>query len=121
MRIKLTIAAAVLLVTVVLVSGVVAANSSAGRLPWVDEDGIGDMSKYPAIQEVLDRTGAVVGTVETKYLETSQKIPVTGADGQIVGHFGPDGYWALGESKPVIEGKVTIVEVTCPPPKLIQV
>ena len=93
----------------ILVSGVVLANSGGDRLPWMNEDGIGDMSQYPMVQSVVNRTGEVVGTVgtiETKYLGTSKRIPVTGTDGRIVGHFGPDGFWALGEPESSIEGKV---------------
>ena len=84
-------------------------DNTPKRPSWEGADGIVDMSEYPAIRKVIDRTGAVVGEVETQYLGTSEKIPVY-QDGELVGHFGPNGFWALGEAEPVIEGKETTIE-----------
>ena len=112
LRVKLpfVVALLALMLSVVAVAAARSSDTAPTRPPWVNENGIVDMSKYPATMDVLDRTGALVGTVETKYLRTSKRIPVIGADGEIVGHFGPNGYWALGELEPVIEDKVTTIE-----------
>ena len=37
-------------------------------------------------------------------------LPVLGPDGQLVGHIGENGFWALGEPEPFIEGSYTVVE-----------
>ena len=106
-------------IVVVVVSGPGRRGGGDSRIPVTphvahrgrDENGIIDSSKLPATQEVVDRTGAVVGTVETKYYLTDRyPLPVTGPDGQLVGHFGQNGFWALGESEPVIEGAYTVIE-----------
>ena len=114
MRNKIMITGIVVVVVSVLVAGAVViadTGDTPRRPPWEDENGIIDSSKLPATQEVVDRTGAVVGTVETKYYLTDRyPLPVTGPDGQLVGHFGQNGFWALGESEPVIEGAYTVIE-----------
>ena len=102
MRIRVTIAAAVLVVAV-LVAAVVAAwgGSDTFRPPWENEDGIWDMSQLPATENVLDHTGAVVGVVETRHYETdTYPLPVLGPNGELVGHIGENGFWALGEPEP---------------------
>ena len=112
MRIRVTIAAAVLVVAV-LVAAVVAAwgGSDTFRPPWENEDGIWDMSQLPATENVLDHTGAVVGVVETRHYETdTYPLPVLGPNGELVGHIGENGFWALGEPEPFIEDAYTVVE-----------
>ena len=75
------------------------------------------MSKLPPTEEVIDRTGAVVGTVETKdNLAGVYPLPVTGPDGRLVGHIGINGFWALGEPEPVIEGAYTVLETVVDDP-----
>ena len=77
------------------------------------DDGIGDPSLYPDTIGVLDSTGKVVGTLETRLLhdpDDPDEIPVKNSSGEIVGHFGPNGYWALGEPKPESRFTVTVEE-----------
>ena len=97
----------------VLVTGVVViadTDDTPRQPPWENEDGTIDMSKLPPTEEVIDRTGAVVGTVETKdNLAGVYPLPVTGPDGRLVGHIGINGFWALGEPEPVIEGAYTVL------------
>lgn len=115
MRIK-TVMAVTVLVVAVLVTGVVviADTGDTPRRPlWENEDGTMDVSKLPATRMVVDRTGQSVGTISTDYMKTGNRdfpMPVTGPDGQLVGHIGPNGFWALGEPEPVIAGSVTTVE-----------
>ena len=113
MRTKIRIAAALMLVVAVVATGVVAAQGVDTRPPWENEDGIWDMSKLPATEPVIDSAGAVVGTVSTKYYfedEETYPLPVIGPDGELVGHLGRYGFWALGEPEPVIEGAYGVIE-----------
>ena len=115
MKIKTTIAAAVLAVVVLVTGAVVLADTgdTPRRPAWENADGTVDMSKLPATRPVVDHTGQTVGTISTDYMRTgdrSSSLPVTGPDGQLVGHIGPNGYWALGDPEPVNEGSATTVE-----------
>lgn len=102
---KIGIATGLMLAVVIVAAGVVAAQGVDTRPPWENEDGIWDMSKLPATESVVDSTGTVVGTVETRFYEEDvYPLPVNGPDGQLVGHLGENGFWALGEPEPVIEG-----------------
>lgn len=110
MRIKITVAAT-LLVIAALATGVVVASGGDARPPWENEDGIWDMSRLPATEEVVDHTGAVVGTVKTEHYLTDQyPLPVFGPDGQVVGQIGRKGYWASGESEPNAQGGFTVIK-----------
>ena len=102
MRIRFTIAAAVLVVAIV-VAGVVAAQGIDTRPPWENEDGIWDMSQLSPTLGVVDSTGEYVGTIPSDYKFTGDTglQPVTGPAGDLVGHFGPGGFWALGEPEPL--------------------
>lgn len=115
MRIKTTIAVAVLALVVIVTGAVVIADTgeSPRRPAWENVDGTVDVSKLPATRPVVDRTGQTVGTISTDYMRTGDRnssLPVTGPDGQLVGHIGPNGYWALEDPEPVIEGAVTTIE-----------
>ena len=113
MRSKIAIAAVVILVVAALATGAVAAQGLDTRPPWENEDGIWDMSKLPETEDVLDRSGAVIGTVATKYYfedEETYPLPVLGPDGTLVGHLGESGFWALGDPEPVIRDAYTIIE-----------
>ena len=91
-------------------------DDTPGRLPWVGEDGIVDESLYPDTIGVVDSTGQVVGTVETRLLDADdfEQVPVKDSNGVIVGYFGTKGYWAMGESEPDRTGTVTIKEYADP-------
>ena len=113
MKIKLPFIAiasilALSIISVIFIGPKAASEDTPGRLPWVGEDGIGDPSLYPDVIGVAYSTGKSVGTLETRLLDESDKIPVTDSNGQLVGHFGPKGYWALGE--PDGDGTVTTIE-----------
>lgn len=78
--------------------------------PWEGENGIIDESKLPPTEGVVDRTGASVGVTKlADELADIYPLPVYGPDGEIVGHLGENGYWALGEEEPIIEDSVTTV------------
>ena len=116
MRTQATITAAVLIVAVLITGTVVIADSgdTPHRPQWENENGIVDVSKLPATMQVLDSTGAVVGTVSTDYMKTGDRtgqLIVTGPDGQTVGHIGHKGFWASGNPEPVTEGGYTVIEV----------
>ena len=115
MRIKTTIAAAVLTVAVLVAGAVLISDTgdTPRRPAWENADGTVDVSKLPATRPVVDRTGQTVGTISTDYMRTGDRyssLPVTGPDGQLVGHIGPNGYWALGDPEPTLEGSVTTIE-----------
>ena len=115
MRIKATIAAVMLVVAVLAAGAVVVADigNTPSRLLWENEDGTMDVSKLPATRPVVDRMGQTVGTISTDYMKTGDRdfpLPVTGPDGQLIGHIGPNGYWAIGESEPEITDSVTTIE-----------
>ena len=110
MRIKVTVIGATLLVAA-LVVGVVAAYGGDARPAWEREDGTWDMSMLPLTEEVVDHTGTVVGTVRTEDYQTDlHPLPVYGPNGQVVGHVGGIGYWALGESEPAANGGFTVIK-----------
>ena len=113
MKNKITIAAAVVVVVAVMVAGVVAAQVVDTRPPWENEDGIWDMSQLPPTLGVVDSTGEYVGTIPSDYKITGDTglQPVTGPNGELVGHFGPGGFRALGEPEPLPqEDAYTVVE-----------
>ena len=112
MKNKITIAAAVVVVVAVMVAGVVAAQVVDTRPPWENEDGIWDMSQLPDAEGVVDSTGTFVGVVETRHYETDlYPLPVLGPNGELVGHLGENGFWALGEPEPLPqEDAYTVVE-----------
>lgn len=103
MKIRLTVLAITAIVALSVISVTIANNETVpGRLPWMDENGIGIESLYPDTIGVVDNTGQVVGTLETRLLDADDisNIPVTDSSGKVVGHFGPNGFWALGEAEP---------------------
>ena len=115
MKTKLAIAAALFALAVFATGAVVIASSddTPQRPPWENEDGTMDVTKLPATRTVVDLTGAIVGTISTDYMVSGDRpteLPVTGPDGQLVGHIGPNGFWALGEPEPVREGAYTVIE-----------
>ena len=113
MKNKITITAAVVVVVAVMVAGVVAAQAVDTRPPWENEDGIWDMSQLPPTLGVVDSTGEYVGTIPSDYKITGDTglQPVTGPNGELVGHFGPGGFRALGEPEPLPqEDAYTVVE-----------
>ena len=84
MRVRVAITAAVLVVAVALVAGVVAASGGGDtfRPPWENADGTWDLSKRPATENVVYHMGTVVGVVETRHDGTDlYPLPVLGPDG----------------------------------------
>ena len=113
MKNKITITAAIVVVVAVMVAGVVAAQAVDTRPPWENEDGIWDMSQLPPTLGVVDSTGEYVGTIPSDYKITGHTglQPVTGPNGDLVGHFGPGGFRALGEPEPLPqEDAYTVIE-----------
>ncbi len=77
----------------------------------MDANGMVDESKLPPTMGVADSTGAVVGYVETRHYGTGlYPEPVLGPDGNLIGHIGENGYWALGEPEPYIKDAYTVIE-----------
>ena len=103
MKIRLTVLAVTVIVALSIITVAIANNEAVpGGLPWMDENGVGVPSLYPATIGVVDSTGQRVGTIETRLLDADDfsNVPVTDANGTVVGHFGPNGFWALGETEP---------------------
>ena len=103
MKIRLTVLAFTVIAALSIISITIANNEAVpGGLPWMDENGVGVPSLYPATIGVVDSTGQRVGTIETRLLDADDfsNVPVTDANGTVVGHFGPNGFWALGEPEP---------------------
>ena len=98
------------IVAVIVLVPTAPGEDTPGRLPWVSEDGIGDPALYPEFIEVLDSSGNVVGTLEPRLLDESDVAPVKDSDGEVVGHFGPNGFWALGDPEPASRGTTTVEE-----------
>ena len=111
MKVRVTIIAITVLAAISIISVTMASSEDIpGRLPWMGDDGIGIESLYPDTLGVVDSTGRSVGTVETRYLHEYDQLPVTDSNGLHVGYFGPNGYWALGDTEPAGDGSVTIEE-----------
>ena len=108
---KIAIAAVLVLGVLAVVTEMVAAQVVSTRPSWENVEGVWDMSNLPANENVIDHTGVVVGIVETRHYGTGlYPRPVIGPDGNLVGHIGENGFWALGEPEPVTEGAYTIIE-----------
>ena len=112
---KSILTATLLIAVCALVAGAMAMGGGdddyVPRPPWEDENGVWDVSKLPPTMEVLDHTGAVVGVSKTSEdLAGVYPLPVYGPDGEVVGHLGENGYWALDEEEPIIEDSVTTIE-----------
>ena len=108
------IVAAVLLVAAVSALVIVSRRGQQDdfvRPPTEGESSIVDMTKLPPTENVLNREGVVVGVVKTeRYMTDIYPYPVYGPDGNIVGHLGLNGYWALGEEEPSLEGALTTIQ-----------
>ena len=103
MKTRLTVLAGTAIAALSIISVTIANNEAVpGGLPWMDENGVGVPSLYPATIGVVDSTGQRVGTIETSLLDADDfsDLPVTDANGTVVGHFGPNGFWGVGEPEP---------------------
>ena len=116
MRNKIILTATLAIAVCVLVAGAIAIGGGdddyVPRSPWEGENGIIDESKIPPTEGVVDRTGTVVGVTKlADELAEIYPVPVyNGPDGELIGHIGENGYWALDEEEPIIEDSVTTVE-----------
>ena len=111
MRKQVTIIATAFIAVFVMVFGAIAVMGDPERPGWEGVDGIINESLLPATEDVIDHTGAFVGTVKTSDdLAGVYPLPVYNADGKVIGHVGEKGYWALGEPEPVDEDSLTTVE-----------
>ncbi len=114
-RKKIAIAVVLTLVVAGTLAGVAGVAGTPGEVKraWVNSDGIVDVSKVPERYGVLDHTGAHVGFIETRHLYGEDDVypqPVIDADGNLIGHIGDNGFWALGGEEPVLEGAYSAVE-----------
>ena len=120
-RSKIAIAVVLVLGVAAVIAGVAASDGGETRefqerldaRPWVDANGMVDVTKMPRLEGVADHTGALVGYVETRHTYGDEFVypqPVIDADGNLVGHIGENGFWALGTEEPVIEDAYTVVE-----------
>ena len=113
MRHRISVVAIAVIAVSTLVSGILLASGGDGRQPWENEDGTVDISKLPATENAIDRTGALVGVVKTSNdLADVYPLPVyrPGPGGELVGYLGENGFWALGETEGIIQDSYTIVE-----------
>ena len=104
--------ATLILILSALVTGAVMAAQEDDR-PWVDENGIWDMSKVPATQGVVNSTGEQVGVIMTDDLFNDvDPLPVYSLEDHTlqIGFVGSKGYWANGESEPECDGCYTVIE-----------
>ena len=120
-RSKIAIAAVFVLGVAAAIAGVAASDGEETRefqealnaRPWVDANGIVDVTKMPALQGVVDHTGAHVGFVETRHTHGDEFVypyPVIDEDGNLVGHIGENGFWPLGTEEPFIADAYTVIE-----------
>ena len=103
--------ATLVLILLAMVTGAIIAQENSR--PWVDENGVWDMSKVPTTQGVVDSSGTQVGVVMTEdLLGDVHPLPVYSVDDHTlrVGSVGSKGYWALGESEPECDGCYTVIE-----------
>lgn len=113
---NMMIVAAVIAVAVVAVSALVIVSRRGqhdeyARPPVEGENDIVKIAKLPPTENVLNREGEVVGVVKTEhYMTDIYPYPVYGPDEKVVGHLGLNGYWALGEEEPILEGASTTVQ-----------
>ncbi len=118
---KIAIAVVLVLGVAAVIAGVAASDGEETRefqealnaRPWVDANGMVDVTKMPPREGVVDHTGAHVGFVETRHTHGDEFVyphPVVDADGDLVGHIGENGFWPLGEEEPVIEDAYTVIE-----------
>lgn len=111
MKKQMTIIATAFIAVFVMVFGAIVVMGDPGRPPWVGVDGIIDTSLLPPTQEVMDRTGAVVGTIKTADDQADvYPLPVYNDDDEVIGYMGEKGFWALGEPEPTSDDSVTTVE-----------
>lgn len=114
MRNKILLSATLIVAVFAMVAGAIAAGGGdedyVPRQPWEGENGVIDESKLPPTEGVVDRTCASVGVTKlADKLAGIYPLPVYGTSGEVVGHIGENGYWALGEEEPIIEDSVTTV------------
>ena len=102
----------VLVAAVTVLVGTVA-TAAAGVIPLLpgeSADGIIDMNQMPATEGVVDRNGDYVGEVLRGEIDSDMSVVNVYNNGEHVGYFGPNGFYRLDESPPVIDGKETWVE-----------
>ncbi len=62
------------------------------------------MAKLPATENVIDGAGSFVGVMKTSDdLAGIYPLPVYGSGDKIVGYVGENGFWASGETPPVLD------------------